>query len=61
MPRQKVLLDVTHIYDEEGGIERVGDMPNIYDDEATPSGEPPPYSPFLPGYALERRMDLRKL
>ncbi|NKE69564.1 hypothetical protein [Candidatus Manganitrophus noduliformans] len=53
MPRQKVLLDVTHVYDEEGGIEQVGDMPNIYDDEATPSGEPPPYSPFLPGYALE--------
>lgn len=51
--RKRLLLDVTHIYSEESSVEEIGEDPNLYPDEASPTGAPPPYSPFLPGYALE--------
>lgn len=51
--RTRVLLDLTHVYDEEGGVEEIGEDPNLYSDEASPTGEPPPFPTFLPGYALQ--------
>ncbi|TAK09714.1 MAG: hypothetical protein EPO39_01705 [Candidatus Manganitrophaceae bacterium] len=51
--RTRVLLDLTHVYDEEGGVEEIGADPNIYSDDASPTGDPPPFPTFLPGYALE--------
>ncbi|MDC4224010.1 MAG: hypothetical protein MPW15_07215 [Candidatus Manganitrophus sp.] len=57
--RTRVLLDLTHVYDEEGGVEEIGADPNIYSDEAPPSGDPPPFPTFLPGYALEIPENMR--
>ncbi|GEM_PF-5343029 len=51
--RKRVLLDVTHVYSEDSSVEEIGEEPNIYPDQASPTGTPPPYPPFLPGYALE--------
>lgn len=49
MPRVRVLLDLTHVYDEEGGVEEIGADPNLYSDEAPPSGDPPPFRPSYRG------------
>lgn len=51
--RKRVLIDLTHVYDEEGGVEEIGEDPNLYSDDASPTGEGPPQSPFFPGFALE--------
>jgi hypothetical protein len=53
----RVLLDLMHVYDEEGGVEEIGADPNVYSDQAPPSGDPPP---FLPGYALEIPEKMRR-
>lgn len=60
MPRVRVLLDLTHVYDEEGGVEEIGADPNLYSDEAPPSGDPPPFPTFLPGYAVEIPEKMRR-
>src|SRR3569832_531001 len=51
--RTRMLLDLTHVYDEEGGVEDIAEDPNIYSDEASPTGEGPPEPLFFPGFALE--------
>lgn len=45
--RTRVLIDLTHVYDEEGGVEEIGADPNVYSDEAPPSEI---HHPFRPSY-----------